>query len=89
MVDVVVGCGVEVATHEAASAQCTWRMTKKREAIIEEGVLIQESIQSEPSRTRCGPSFARTRRTSGTKAYVGFVKTEYAKTKLVMRSRQT
>jgi len=40
---------------------------------------MSEPMQSEPSRTRCGHSFARTRHTSGTKAYSGFARTEYAK----------
>jgi hypothetical protein len=38
---------------------------------------------------RCDTSCARTRRTSGTKAYSGFARTKYAKTKSVTRSRQT
>jgi hypothetical protein len=41
---------------------------------------MPKSMQSKPSRTRCGHGFARTRRTSGTKAYSGCAKTEYAKT---------
>ena len=48
-----------------------------RQASIKES--MPESMQFEPSRTRCGHSFARTRHTSGTKAYSGFARTEYAK----------
>ena len=40
---------------------------------------MPKSMQSEPSRTRCGPSFPRTRCTSGKKAYCGFARTEYAR----------
>jgi hypothetical protein len=48
-----------------------------------------ETIRYEPSRTRCVSSFARTRHTSGMKAYSGFARTEYTKTNLAMRSRKT
>jgi hypothetical protein len=41
---------------------------------------MPKSMQSKPSRTRSGHDFARTRRTSGTKAYSDCAKTEYAKT---------
>jgi hypothetical protein len=41
---------------------------------------MPKSMLSEPSRTRCGHGFARTRRMSGTMAYYGYAKTEYAKT---------
>jgi hypothetical protein len=46
-----------------------------------------KSMQSEPSRTRCGPSFARAH--VEMKAYSYFARTEYAKTKSAMQSRQT
>jgi hypothetical protein len=42
---------------------------------------MPEAMQSEPSRTRCDPSFARTRHKLGMKAYSGFSRTEYTKTK--------
>jgi hypothetical protein len=41
---------------------------------------MPKSMQSEPSRTRCSHGFARTRRTSRTKAYSSCAKTEYVKT---------
>jgi hypothetical protein len=41
---------------------------------------MPKSMQFEPSRTRCGHGFARTRRTSGTKAYSDCAKIKYAKT---------
>jgi hypothetical protein len=41
---------------------------------------MPKSMQSEPSRTRCGHGFAKTSHTSGTKAYSCYAKTEYAKT---------
>ena len=50
---------------------------------------MPKTMQSEPSRTMCGLSFARTRRTTGTKAYSGFFRTEYAETKSVTWSRQS
>jgi hypothetical protein len=41
---------------------------------------MPKSMLSKPLRMRCGHGFARTRRTSGTKAYSSCAKTEYAKT---------
>jgi hypothetical protein len=40
---------------------------------------MPKSMQSEPSRTRCSHSCARTRRTPGAYAYYGFARTEYAR----------
>ena len=53
-------------------------------------VSMPKPMQSEPSRTRCDHSFARTGRTSGTNTHSGFARTEYAKkNSSVTRSRQS
>jgi hypothetical protein len=39
---------------------------------------MPKSMQSEPSRMRCGHGFVRTRRTSGTNTYSDCAKTKYA-----------
>ena len=72
VVDVVGGCRCrcsrkrvvrEESDGDASRQSWRWSMPK--------------SMQSEPSRTKCNHSFARTRRMSGAKAYFGFARTEY------------
>ena len=73
VVDVVVGCRCRCSRRRVVreesdgdASRQSWRLS------------MPKSMQSEPSRTRCSPSFARTRCTSGMKAFSGFTRTENA-----------